>query len=75
MHKFATYFSVIFLLLALSLMFSVLFFNMPLLLSGNKIVLFVLLNSVILVGVALFFIAFKDRVMLYLENYRREKQI
>ena len=75
MHKFATYFSVIFLLLALSLMFSALFFNMPLLLSGNKIVLFVLLNSVILVGVALFFIAFKDRVMLYLENYRREKQI
>ena len=67
MHKFATYFSVIFLLLALSLMFSALFFNMPLLLSGNKIVL--------LVGVALFFIAFKDRVMLYLENYRREKQI
>ncbi len=75
MHKFATYFSVIFLLLALSLMFSALFFNMPLLLSGNKIVLFVLLNSIILVGVALFFIAFKDRVMLYLENYRREKQI
>ncbi len=75
MHKFATYFSVIFLLLALSLMFSALFFNMPLLLSGNKIVLFVLLNSAILVGVALFFIAFKDRVMLYLENYRREKQI
>ncbi len=75
MHKFAACFSVIFLLLSLAMLFSVLYFNMPMLLSGNRIVLFVFLNSVMLVGVAVFFMLFKDRIILYFENYRREKQI
>ncbi|MBE7704968.1 MAG: hypothetical protein E7Z90_04030 [Cyanobacteria bacterium SIG29] len=75
MHKFATCFSVIFLLLSIAMLFSVLYFNMPQLLSGNKIVLFVFLNSIMLVGVGLFFIGFKERILLYLDNYRREKQI
>lgn len=75
MHKFATCFSVIFLLLSMTMLFSVLYFNMPQLLSGNRITLFVFLNSVMLVGVALFFNVFKERILLYLENYRREKQI
>lgn len=75
MHKFATCFSVIFLLLSIIMLFSVLYFNMPMLLSGNRIVLFVFLNSVMLVGVGIFFMMFKERIILYLENYRREKQI
>ena len=75
MHKFATCFSVIFLLLSVTMLFSVLYFNMPQLLSGNRITLFVFLNSIMLVGVAVFFMTFKNRILLYLENYRREKQI
>lgn len=75
MHKFATCFSVIFLLLSMTMLFSVLYFNMPQLLSGNRITLFVFLNSIMLVGVAVFFMTFKNRILLYLENYRREKQI
>ena len=75
MHKFATCFSVIFLLLSITMLFSVLYFNMPQLLSGNRITLFVFLNSIMLVGVAVFFMVFKSRILLYLENYRREKQI
>lgn len=75
MHKFATCFSVIFLLLSITMLFSVLYFNMPQLLNGNRITLFVFLNSIMLVGVAVFFMAFKNRILLYLENYRREKQI
>jgi hypothetical protein len=75
MHKFATYLSVIFLLLSLTMLFSVVYFNMPLLLSGNRIMLFVFLNSIMLVCVGIFFAIFKDRIVLYLENYRREKQI
>ncbi|MBQ4078433.1 hypothetical protein IJD15_04555 [bacterium] len=75
MHKFATCFSVIFLLLSITMLFSVLYFNMPQLLSGNRITLFVFLNSIMLVGVAVFFMTFKNRILLYLENYRREKQI
>ncbi len=75
MHKFATYFSVMFLLLSLSMLFSVVYFNLPLIMSGNRITLFVVLNCVMLVGVGVFFNIFKDRIILYLENYRREKQI
>ena len=75
MHKFATCFSVIFLLLSITMLFSVLYFNMPQLLSGNRITLFVFLNSIMLVGVAVFFMTFKNRILLYLENYRIEKQI
>ncbi len=75
MHRFATYFSVIFLLLSLTMLSGILYFNLPLLLSGNRIILFVFLNSVMLVGVGIFFTLFKDRIILYLENYRREKQI
>ena len=75
MHKFATCFSVIFLLLSIAMLFGVLYFNMPQLLSGNRITLFVFLNSIMLVGVAIFFMMFKSRILLYLENYRREKRI
>ncbi len=75
MHKFATYFSVIFLLLSVFMLFSVLYFNMPLLLSGNRIVLFVFLNSLMLVCVGIFFMMFKDRIIQYIQNYRREKTI
>ena len=75
MHKFATYFSVIFLLLSLTMSFSCLYFNMPLLLAGNRTVMFVFLNSLILVGVGIFFTMFHDRIVMYLQNYRREKEI
>lgn len=75
MQKFATCFSVIFLLLSIMMLSSVLYFNLPLLLSGNKIVLFVFLNSVMLVGVGVFFLMFKERIIQYLDNYRREKQL
>ena len=75
MHKFATCFSVIFLLLSITMLFSVLYFNMPQLLSGNRITLFVFLNSVMLVGVAVFFTVFKNRILLYLENYRRKTNL
>lgn len=75
MQKFATCFSVIFLLLSVSMLFSVLYFNLPQLLSGNRIILFVFLNSIMLVGVGVFFIMFKERIIQYIQNYRREKQI
>lgn len=75
MHKFTLHFSVMFLLLAVVLLFSVLYFNMPMLLSGNKIVLFALVNALMFVGVGIFFVVFKERIFLYFENYRREKQI
>ncbi len=75
MHKFATYFTVIFLLLTLTLLIGVLYFNMPLLLNGNKIVIFTFLNTVMLFGVSVFFMLFKERIFMYLQNYRREKQI
>ena len=75
MQKFATCFSVIFLLLSVFMLFSVLYFNMPQLLSGNRIVLFVFLNSIMLVGVGIFFLVFKERIIQYIQNYRREKAI
>ncbi len=75
MHRFSLHFSVMFLLLAVLMLFGVLYFNMPMLLSGNKLVWFVLLNSLMFVGVGIFFVVFKDRIFLYFENYRREKQI
>ncbi len=75
MQKFATYFSVIFLLLSLAMLFSVIYFDLPLILSGNRIVMFVLFNCIMLVGLGIFFNLFKDRVILYWQNYRREKQI
>ena len=75
MQRFATYFSVIFLLLSLTMLFSIIYFNLPLLLSGNKIVLFAFINSVILIGVSMFLIFFKDRIILEWQNYSREKQI
>ncbi len=75
MHKFATYFSVIFLLLSLAMLFSVVYFNLPLILNGNSIALFVFLNCIMLVGVGIFFNIFKERIILYWQNYRREKQI
>ncbi len=75
MHKFATYFSVILILLSLAMLFSVLYFNFPLIISGNRIALFVFFNCIMLVSVGIFFYMFKDRVILYWQNYRREKQI
>ena len=75
MHKFATCFSVIFLLLALAMLISILHFNMPQLLSGNRLVWFASFNSILLVAVGVFFVMFKERIVLYLQNYRREKQI
>lgn len=75
MQKFATYFSVMFLLLSLAMLFSILGFNMPQLLKGDKMTLFIFLNSLILVGLGVFFTIFKERITLYLQNYRREKEI
>ena len=75
MHKFATYFSVVFLLLSLVMLFSVIYLNLPQLLNGNRIALFIVLNCVMLVGVGIFFNMFKDRIILYWQNYNREKQI
>ena len=75
MHKFATYVAVVFLLLSIAMLCGVLHYSLPLVVSGNRIALFVVLNSIMLVGVATFLLLFKDRIILYLENYRREKQI
>ncbi len=75
MHRFAACFSVIFILLSLAMLFSVLYFNMPLLIAGDKVVLFAFVNSIMLVLVGVFFIAFRNKIILYIENYRREKQI
>ena len=75
MHRFTLRISVMFLLLSVLMLLSVIFFNLPMLLSGNKISLFVLLNSLLFVGVGVFFVMFKDRIFLYFENYRREKQL
>ena len=75
MQRFATGFSVIFLLLSFIMFIGVLYFNMPQLISGNRIVMFVFLNSVMLVGVGVFFLVFKERIIQYIQNYRREKQI
>ncbi|MBQ4122134.1 hypothetical protein IJD44_00185 [bacterium] len=75
MHKFTLQFSVMFLLLAVLMLFSVIYFNMPMILTGNKLVLFALLNALMIVGVGIFFVVFKERIFLYFENYRREKQI
>ena len=75
MHKFAVRIAVIFILLSLAMLFSVVYFNMPLLLAGDKIVLFAVLNSVMMVFVGIFFLAFKNKIILYIENYRREKQL
>lgn len=75
MQKFATYFSVMFLLLSVVMLLSITYLDLPQLLSGNKIVLFAFINSVILVGVGIFLNLFKDRIILYWQNYSREKQI
>ncbi len=75
MHKFATYFSVIFLLLSVIMLLSILYFNFPQLISGNKIVLFAFINSIILIGVGIFLTILKDRIILYWQNYNRDKQI
>ena len=75
MQKFATCFSVIFLLLSLVMLFSILHFSMPQLMSGNRIVWFTCFNSILLVAVGIFFVMFKERIVLYLRNYRREKQL
>jgi len=75
MHKFAAYFSVMFILLSLAMLFTVLYFNMPQLLAGDKIVLFAFLNSAALLFVGIFFFIFKNKIILYFENYKREKQI
>ncbi len=75
MRKFALCFALIIMLLSIIMLFSVLYFNFSLLLSGNKIALFTLINAIFLFGVSLFFFIFKDRVILYFENYKREKQI
>ena len=48
---------------------------MPQLMSGNRIVWFASFNSILLVAVGVFFVMFKERIVLYLQNYRREKQI
>ena len=75
MHRFATYFSVMFLLLSIGMLLSIIYFNLPQLLIGNKIVLFAFINSVILIGVSMFLILFKDRIIIEWQNYNREKQI
>lgn len=75
MQKFAMYFSVLFLILSVLLLISVISFNMPLILNGNKLALFTFLNSIMLVGVGVFFVLFRERIITYLQNYRREKKI
>ncbi len=40
-----------------------------------KIFQFAMLNSLILVGIGIFFYIFYDKLKIYFENYRREKEI
>ncbi len=75
MQKYAMVFSAMFLVVAFAMFFGILFFNLHQLISGNKVVWFALTNSIMLIGVGIFFIIFKKRIILYFENYRREKQI
>lgn len=43
--------------------------------ANDKMAQFVLVNSILLLVVGIFFIIFHDRLKLYLKNYRREKKI
>ena len=69
----------LFAVISLLLVFVVLFFssqmNLLNIIANDKMVQFVILNSILLIGVGIFFAIFHDRLKLYLENYRREKEI
>lgn len=75
MRKCAVMFAVISLLLT----FAIVFYNSEMklleIIANDKMIQFVILNSILLLGVGIFFGIFHSRLKLYLENYRREKEI
>lgn len=75
MRKYATVFAVICLLLTFVVLFFTSQLNLINIIANDKIAQFVLLNSILLIGVGIFFAIFHDRLKLYLKNYRREKNI
>lgn len=75
MKRSATIFSVIWLLLSLVFLIITSQLNFISSTPNPKLAQFVLLNSFFLIGVGVFFFMFHDRLKLYLENYRREKEI
>ena len=75
MKRYATVFSVIWLLLSFGFLVISSQFNFMACSTSPKLAQFVLLNSFFLMGVGVFFVIFHDRIKLYLENYRREKEI
>lgn len=75
MRKYATIFAVICLLLTFVVLFFTSQLNLINIIANDKMAQFVLLNSILLIGVGIFFAIFHDRLKLYLTNYRREKEI
>lgn len=68
-------FAVICLLLTFVILFLASQLNLINIIANDKMAQFVLVNSILLIGVGVFFIIFHDRLKLYLKNYRREKKI
>lgn len=75
MRRYAIVFAVISLLLISAVVFCDSQMNFVKVATANKMGLFVLVNSVLLALVGIFFAVFHDRMKLYLKNYRREKKI
>ncbi len=74
MRKYALSFAVICLLLSIAVIICSQF-SLLKSLATDKMAQFVLVNSILLIGVSAFFAVFHDRMKLYLKNYRREKKI
>lgn len=75
MRKYATVFAVILLLLTLTLTIFASQVSLIKIIATDKMAQFVLMNSILLIGVGIFFAIFHDKLKIYTENYRREKQI
>lgn len=66
MIKYAKVFAVIVLLLTLVVAFA---------LTSDKLIQFVIMNSIILCGLGIFFTIFHKKLKIYVQNYHREKRI
>ncbi len=75
MRKYATVFAVILLLLTLTLTIFTSQVSLIKIIANDKMAQFMLLNLILLTGVGIFFAIFHDKLKVYTENYRREKQI
>ena len=75
MRKYATICAVMLLLLSLTFVLFTSQVSLIKIIATDKMAQFVLFNSILLLGVGIFFAVFHDRLKIYLENYRREKNI